>query len=165
MSVPPNTTPPPQPGWSCKLSRTCSVDTSLITDLIKFCLFQAWVQGGGWNNTCPPFWYYGHMWIGHGWPGGLGGWLRCDRLSDPDGGDSKGKEESVQTEVRDNAQMQICPSGTGIYTFTPLSEHTGDTTASPSVAKLLWPKADAHHQLDRLVVILSSAPARSALLR
>lgn len=68
-------------------------------------------------------------------------------------------------EVRDNAQMQICPSGTGIYTFAPLSEHTGDTTAPPSVAKLLQPTADARHRLDRLVVILSSAPARSALLR
>lgn len=58
--------------------------------------------------------------------------------------------------------MQICPSGTGIYTFAPLSEHAGDTTAPPSVAKLLRPTADARHRLDRLVVIPSSAPARSA---
>lgn len=74
-------------------------------------------------------------------------------------------EESVLAEVGDNAQMQICPSGTRIYTFAALSEHTGDTTAPPSVAKLPRPTADARHPLDRLVVILSSTLARSALLR
>lgn len=108
------------------LSRTSGVDTRLITDLIKFYLFQERVHKGRCNNTLfPMFWYYECMYIEHGRPGGVDSLIRT-------AGKARGEllsEEAVLAEVRDNARMQIRPSGTQIYTFSLLSERTGDTMA------------------------------------